>query len=848
MAQRNPPLHWDDKVKTGHVEGYPQQQSRVGLVKKLGTGSYTTAYLSAESRPRVFTSTQPADISKRATIEARELATLGKKHLPIMQDLGKVAEGKHAVNDVYRMQFYEVIPNRYSINNDKSVWASQRAAQWSVFERIFRTTYVNCRGVDRESMLASIDSKARSGKYLKNEAFLSLRDAVGALHLTLPPTYSFEFPHQNLAWQEGTLVLLDVGFPHPELLRLAGLRGRISPKAFRRPSPVARPALPSPVRQSRPKLPPVPGDREVCPTCGGTGYLPSRKNPAPACPACVKNPLEWEPLTGSGRVWGYPKQPHEVRLIEFLGSGSFSRVYRGANRKAYTSTEPGDLFKRLLPSIVKHTKTAKGRAHLPKPIDELGTVDDGTHDRDRLVYRMPTYEQIPSRGFLHSCKGRVKRLEQYQLFTGLIEDSLMRHKHGSLEDGLYQLDTDATGTPWEGPGTPEHALFLEFFDALQAIAAVAPINHGWDVPPRNLAWKGDTLILLDPIWHNLSRDHLLPVDEAAAVRKLQQLAGRPPWIRGLGAWVARGNSAVWRFRRGEVVLSVAAPWTKFLIHAGPLLHDDVAVQRDNSRDSEVYTALEGAARKMGYDPAAFFFDDLVKVLNKRFRLVFEPDHALFVAAATLPDGQQVMVERDEQVSPTNEYLDTFTFGFLNRGSRAGAVGIRSSELPEKAVRSIAVWLHERGYHGFLRSRTKAVVAGDQLPLSLGIGTPEPTVYQSMTSPSVSANESRNAAQVMIKVRAGLPPEVTLDEPSIWARAGGKHFESELVRKTGQSWILRVTEQSRGRGLVGGWSKDVQQPTSEFVDLAHPFPNTLRGATELANKLLAEFAGLGEFIP
>ena len=218
-------------------------------------------------------------------------------------------------------------------------------------------------------------------------------------------------------------------------------------------------------------------------------------------------------------VWGYPKQRAKV-FLSFLDAGSFSRVYKGADKWVYSRTDPRDEGKKLMRQAA--AKATIGKKLLPQA-ELLGKAERGVFP-DYNVFRMPLYERIEN-GRLAKSVTNAKRRKVAGVFAIHIQPALLAHKYTySLKEGLEFLRRKAKTHKID-----KDPVFLEYYDALQALAAVMPANHSWDVEDRNMAWQGDTLILLDPVFYNAELQWRRPSQQPPASFGTagQQASGKP---------------------------------------------------------------------------------------------------------------------------------------------------------------------------------------------------------------------------------------------------------------------------------------------------------------------------------
>lgn len=186
-----------------------------------------------------------------------------------------------------------------------------------------------------------------------------------------------------------------------------------------------------------------------------------------------------------GKVWGYPKQLKPVEMRTFLGGGSFTDAYLGKNGRVYTETTPGDPSKHLMAEF-RETLPPDLRKHCPD-IEYLGKkgMSPGS---DNDVFRMPLYNRS-----YQTLKGEA----QESAFS-VIQDAWEVMKRRNRADTLDYAEKKATYRGMDKD--PYVKKFLKIFRALDAFLTSRGMDGDgvcWDVPDRNLGWKGDDLIFMD---------------------------------------------------------------------------------------------------------------------------------------------------------------------------------------------------------------------------------------------------------------------------------------------------------------------------------------------------------------
>jgi hypothetical protein len=177
-----------------------------------------------------------------------------------------------------------------------------------------------------------------------------------------------------------------------------------------------------------------------------------------------------------GKVWGYPKQVAPVEIRTYLGSGSFTDAYLGANGKVYTETTYKDPSKALMAEF-RLTLPPSLRQHCPA-IEYLGKKDRAP-GKDHDVFRMPRYESPPPPS------------EQLDALAPL-SSAWNRLSFGARKD---VLDIARKRADSRNKTTQK---FLKLFDLLDRFLDSKGLTGAcWDIPLRNLGWDGKHLIFMD---------------------------------------------------------------------------------------------------------------------------------------------------------------------------------------------------------------------------------------------------------------------------------------------------------------------------------------------------------------
>jgi hypothetical protein len=183
----------------------------VALVKALGKGSWTTAYLGADGHVYLHTNAN-SDQGKHVLQEARRGAPAeAAKLLPDLRTLGAGGKpGWIVFHSPHYLPATGPVPNKVA------------AGWWKILQKSFLPVWEQWtrRNLDlqgrhqRASILARGEVRAGKEGIADDPRFLALRGALQALHDKAPNDYAFEFQLNNLAWTEdGSLILLDVLFP-----------------------------------------------------------------------------------------------------------------------------------------------------------------------------------------------------------------------------------------------------------------------------------------------------------------------------------------------------------------------------------------------------------------------------------------------------------------------------------------------------------------------------------------------------------------------------------------------------------------------------------------------------------
>jgi hypothetical protein len=198
----------------------------------------------------------------------------------------------------------------------------------------------------------------------------------------------------------------------------------------------------------------------------------------------ARNPASMDRTTGKlGKVWGYAKQKQPVAMRKELGRGSFSDAYLGENGKVYTETTPKDPSKFLMMEFRESLPPAL-RKHCPD-IEYLGKKDVSPGSGND-IFRMPFYSR------------NYDTQEGAKQAAGFSPIQAVWHQMGNSprEDVLEAAKQRA-----ERRGEDKNPYFKKFFKLFTLLHEfLLQKRDTWsrfDVPDRNLGWKGDDLIFMD---------------------------------------------------------------------------------------------------------------------------------------------------------------------------------------------------------------------------------------------------------------------------------------------------------------------------------------------------------------
>ena len=197
------------RKRARHNPDYPNVQVLKGrivspegsiLVRKIGEGQFSTAYLSDERTPRVFVVTSKRAKEKEILAQAYALDPKNP-HLPKVSRYGFTKTGK----TLWTMPYYTMLPKAKTATEARSDAKALTACRAGVFKRKSR------RVTSSDALNEAVVDCARvelASRPLLIRALDALRWAA-----RLHETYLFEFQARNLAIDDkGHLILLDVLF------------------------------------------------------------------------------------------------------------------------------------------------------------------------------------------------------------------------------------------------------------------------------------------------------------------------------------------------------------------------------------------------------------------------------------------------------------------------------------------------------------------------------------------------------------------------------------------------------------------------------------------------------------